>query len=512
MITNQDFKTYFNKIQSFFNRHQITVCFLYFIFGGLLTLSFAPFDFYLLAPLFIFPIFYTAIFSSPRDAARHSFFYGIGLFLSGSYWIYISVYVFGKSPIWLAIILTAALIAFMAFYFACMGWLMSRLINKDVKKIVIFGPIVWVFIEWLRGWAFSGFPWLSLGYSQIDSPLSGWAPIFGVYGISLMLLLSISGCFLAIFKNNYKLSFSIIILPWLIGYGLQTFDWTTVYGAPIKTTIVQGGIPQDKKWLSEEFATTLDIYRNTATKKSNSDLIVWPEVAIPAAIDQVKDYINSLQETISESSKTLIFGILERDFVIHEIYNSVLLLDGKRQQIYRKHHLVPFGEYFPVPDFIRNWMRLMSLPNRDFTAGSGNQGLLVTSKGVNIAAAICYENFFGAEQLHVLPDAKVLINVSNDAWFGDSIAPHQNLQMARMRAIETGRSVIRSTNNGISAFINPHGDLMKVAPQFEFAVINMDVELRDGLTPYAQMGNWPIALLFPFVVGCAIILVNRNDL
>ena len=198
MITNQDFKTYFNKIQSFFNRHQITVCFLYFIFGVLLTLSFAPFDFYLLAPLFIFPIFYTAIFSSPRDAARHSFFYGIGLFLSGSYWIYISVYVFGKSPIWLAITLTAALIAFMAFYFACMGWLMSRLINKDVKKIVIFGPIVWVFIEWLRGWAFSGFPWLSLGYSQIDSPLSGWAPIFGVYGISLMLLLSISGCFLAI--------------------------------------------------------------------------------------------------------------------------------------------------------------------------------------------------------------------------------------------------------------------------------------------------------------------------
>jgi apolipoprotein N-acyltransferase len=196
----------------------------------------------------------------------------------------------------------------------------------------------------------------------------------------------------------------------------------------------------------------------------------------------------------------LLFGILERDFVAEKVFNSVVSIGAEGRQIYRKRHLVPFGEYFPVPDFVREWMRLMNLPYSDIASGEEEQPLLRMPDGILISVAICYEDAYATEQLYALPDAGILVNVSNDAWFGDSIAPHQHLQIARMRALEAGRTVVRATNNGISAFIGPDGKLLATGNQFEYVAMTREVQPRQGLTPFARAGNWPVVTLAGLIV------------
>jgi apolipoprotein N-acyltransferase len=284
---------------------------------------------------------------------------------------------------------------------------------------------------------------------------------------------------------------------------LRTMEWTEPVGEPVITTIVQGGVPQEDKWAAKQFGPTVKLYQDALAAAEESTLVVWPEVAIPTFIGMGDDYPRLLQEDMRARGKSLVMGLLEQDRSTDLVYNSVLLLDGERQQIYRKRHLVPFGEYFPVPDFVREWMRLLKLPNKDISAGSAKQPVLVAADGTKMGVAICYEDAYGAEQLYALPEATVMINVSNDGWFGKSIAAFQHLQIARMRALEVGRWVVRATNNGMSAFIGPGGELLAVAPQFEFATLDLAIQPRAGLTPYARMGNVAILLpLFMLVVWC----------
>ncbi len=470
--------------------------------GAALTLTFAPFGYYLLAPVLALPVFLTALYSTPRRAARHAFFFGFGLFLSGTYWIYVSVHVFGQAPLWIAMLLMFGLVLIMAAYCAAVGWAIARLSDGNPWRLALVGPAVWVLIEWLRGWVLSGFPWLSFGYGQIDSPLAGWAPVIGIYGVSWMVLVSASGAVPLVAKSGSRIAAVIlIVMPWLTGYALQSQSWTSPSGVPVRTTIVQGGVSQDRKWLDEQFVPTLNLYRDALLDAVDSPLVVWPEVAIPAVMNRVESYLQVLQRDLKPRGQTLAMGILEPHANGRQVYNSVLLLDGERRQTYRKRHLVPFGEYFPVPDFVRSWMRMMSLPNNDMQAGAAEQALLVAADGTRLAAAICYEDAYGAEQLYALPDAEILINVSNDAWFGETIAPHQHLQVARMRALEAGRWVVRATNNGISAFIGPAGELLQTAPQFRFATLTATVERRSGLTPYAFTGNTPLIALLASIVA-----------
>lgn len=486
-------------LQCLHDDRPVIVALVLFVLGALLTLSFAPFNLYLLAPVLAVPVLLCSLFLNPRSAARCAFWFGFGLFLSGTYWLYVSVHVIGMAPLWIAVPLMLGLVLIMATYFALTGWLMSRLIGGDPMRLIVVGPAVWVLVEWLRGWFLSGFPWLSLGYSQVDSPLAGWAPLLGVYGVSWVLLLSAGGMVLAITRRRYPLALTLVLLPWLLGEGLRSQQWTHPVGEPIVASIIQGGVPQERKWLPEQFAPTLEIYHNALISEQNSTLVVWPEVALPSLIDLDNPYLSVLQDDARARGRTLILGILENDPAERSIFNSVLLLDGESQQVYRKRHLVPFGEYFPVPDFMREWMRLLSLPNNDISAGGAKQPILVAADGVRIGVAICYEDAYGAEQLYALPDATLLVNVSNDGWFGDSIAPHQHLQIARMRAIESGRWVIRATNNGVSAFIAADGKIAAVAPQFEFATLVWAVQPRTGLTPYARTGNWSVILPLCFI-------------
>ena len=476
-----------------------------FVLGCLMTTAFAPFGLSLLVPVLLLPLLYVYLSVSPRDAGWLSFCFGFGLFLSGTYWIYISVVVFGEAPAWIALVLMLGLVLIMSAWLFFAGWLISRFAAGEPWLLLLVAPATWVVIEWLRGWMFTGFPWLAVGYSQVDTPLAGWAPVVGVYGVSFMAVLATTAILVAILTEGRQraIAIAVVVLPLLGGGMLRFVEWTEPKGSPVESTIVQAGISQAEKWLPERLRPTLDFYREAAARAEGSELVVWPEVAIPALDDRVEPYIEALQADTRGSARSILFGILERDESRGEarIYNSVMLVSGDRRQSYRKRHLVPFGEYFPVPARVREWMRMMSLPHNDLAAGADVQPLLEAGNGEKLAVAICYEDAYGAEQLYALPDATLLINVSNDAWFGDSIAPHQHLEIARMRSLEVGRAAIRATNTGVSAFISHTGKVLDSGPQFEPVTLTMAVQPRTGSTPYARTGNLPVIGLCLLVIA-----------
>jgi len=462
-----------------------------------MSLGFAPFGWSLLAPLLVVPLLYICMTVSPRDAGSHAFWFGLGMFLAGTYWIYISVHVFGNAALWIALLLMVGLAIVMAIFLWIAGWLISHLSKGESWLMLFVAPAAWVLIEWLRGWVLTGFPWLALGYGQIDTPLAGWAPVLGVYGVSFMLMVSTTALIVVLMSTGAQrlVGLFVVVLPWLLGGLLLLADWTEPAGKPIRTTIVQAGVSQDKKWDRDQLRPIMEFYRQSTLKVADSEIIVWPEVAIPALDDRVGPYLDLVERDLGRNKQSLVFGILERSFedgAEERVYNSVMILGGSRRQAYRKRHLVPFGEYFPVPASVREWMKMQNLPHSDLAAGEDVQPLLVAANGAKLAVAICYEDAYGAEQLYALPEADLLINVSNDAWFGDSIAPHQHLEIARMRALEVGRNAIRSTNTGISAFIGADGKLLDTGKQFEPQLMTAEIEPRRGMTPYARGGNQPI--------------------
>ena len=479
---------------------------IFFLLGCLTTLAFEPFGLSLLVPLVLVPFLYVCLTNSPRDSARHGFWFGFGLFLSGTYWIYISVVVFGQAPVWIALFLMIGLVLIMSVYFWLTAWLISRLAHGEPWYLFVVAPAAWVIVEWARGWLFTGFPWMALGYSQIDTALAGWAPVLGVYGVSALIVLSAAALLVAIMTRGRQQIVAIVLVltPALTGAILKAVDWTEPVGEALTATIIQGGVSQDRKWLQEEFEPTLRHYRDETIKAASSDIVLWPEVAIPALDDQVESYIQALESIARIGEQTILFGILERRTertIEPKVHNSIIAVNGIDRQVYRKRHLVPFGEYFPVPPSVREWMAMLSLPHKDLSAGDDEQPLIKTLDGTTLTAAICYEDAYAAEMLYALPDAQILINVSNDAWFGDSIAPHQHLQIARMRSLEMGRYTIRAANTGISAFIGPRGKVHESGPQFTAVTMTREVQPMQGATPYVAAGNWPILLISWVVLG-----------
>ena len=469
-----------------------------FLAGAATTLAFAPFGLSFIVPLLLLPLFYVFLTVAPRDAAAHAFWFGFGLFLTGTYWIYISVHVFGNAALWIAILLMVGLALIMATILALAGWLSSRLSQGEPWQLLLIAPAAWVFAEWLRGWILTGFPWMALGYGQIDNGFAGWAPVFGVYGVSFMVALVASAIIAATMAPTARgriVGIVVIVAPWLVGSILTAIDWTEPDGEPLRASIVQAGVSQDKKWDRDQLRPIMEHYQSATLSVGDSDLVLWPEVAIPALNDQVENFIARVESDARANGQTVMFGILERSYdrsVEGRIFNSVMLVGTEERQFYRKRHLVPFGEYFPVPPSVREWMKMQNLPHSDLAKGDAVQPLLTGVDGTQYGVAICYEDAYASEMAYALPEAGILVNVSNDAWFGDSIAPHQHLEIARMRSLEFGRAAVRSTNTGISAFIDADGSLLQTGKQFAPELMTMDLQPRRGATPYAAAGNWPI--------------------
>ncbi len=479
--------------------------------GFAAVLAFAPFDQAWIAPFSVAALFWAWTVLPPRRAATAGFLFGVGLFLGGTYWTFISIRIFGQAPILLAVFLMLGLVAIMAAYYAGVGYVARRwMFPGRGAALMLLWPAAWVLSEWLRGWVLSGFPWLSLGYSQIDTPLAGFAPVLGVFGVSLAVAQS-GGAILMLRPTALRASTGAVLLLgvlWGGGSLLGHAGWTTAVGPPVTVSLIQGAVSQDRKWLPEERLPTLSLYRELTEQELGRNLIVLPEAAIPLLMHRAGGYLSALGEAARERGSEIVLGILRRGEDDGPVYNSIVVL-GRTPQIYDKRHLVPFGEYFPVPGFVRDWMRMLSLPYSDLGVGRASQPPLQTHFAA-LAPSICYEDVFGEEMLTFLPEAGLLVNVSNDAWFGDSIAPHQHLQIARMRALEAGRYMLRATNTGVSAVIDERGAVIARSPQFEVSVLRAEVTKRQGATPFVRVGNHAVVALSLLLVGAGFALGQRR--
>ncbi len=475
--------------------------------GALLNLAFAPCGWWPLAILCPAALF-TLIRGLPaRAAAWTGAAFGAGLFSCGTYWLYTAIHGFGQAPVWLTLFLQAALVAIMAAYTAALGYLANRLFAAGAWRDWLVLPASWVLLEWLRSWLFSGFPWLGLGYAFIDSPLAGWAPVFGVFGVTAAAAFAATAlCILALPRTPAPqriAAAALLVLLCVAPMLLSRIAWTQASGEPFPVAVVQGAVPQDQKWQASNREATITRYSELTAQSWGARLIVWPEAALPLLANDLTDYLDALQAAGRAHHADFAVGLVNYDPRTRGYYNGIRVLSDAGDGWYYKRHLVPFGEYFPVPAFVRSWMRLMSLPYDDFTAGGARQPTLHAA-GQALGLTICYEDAFGSSQLASLRTATLLINVTNNAWFGDSTAPHQHLQISRMRALEAGRFLIRSTNDGITAVIGPHGAVVARLPQFEEAVLHAEVLPLTGLTPYARFGNTPVVQGALALMGVAV--------
>jgi apolipoprotein N-acyltransferase len=462
--------------------------------GAALSFAFAPFDLWplaMLAPAALFALWQGA---APRRAAALGFLFGAGTFGAGTWWLYISIHGFGQAPVWLTLVLIVALVAIMAAWQALLGYLAARLLPAAGALRWLAGlPALWLLVEWWRGWFLSGFPWLSLGYSQTDTWLAALAPIGGVYLLGAVLALQAGALVALVLGGGRVRALALVALlgPWAAALALRAVAWTEPEGAPVSVAVAQGAVPQDEKWQLDNREPTRELYRGLTERVLGTRLIVWPEAAVPELANDVQDYLKQVYAAGHEHGSDILMGALRADG--DDYYNSILAL-GDTVAFYDKRHLVPFAEYFPVPGFVRRWLRLLSLPYSDFRRGRRAQPALEVG-GLKVAATICYEDAFGAEQLAVLRSANVLVNVTNDAWFGRSPARFQHFQIGRMRALESGRYLVRAANDGVSAVVGPRGEVLARAAEYRPTVLQGTVRPMGGLTPYARAGNAPVVAL-----------------
>jgi apolipoprotein N-acyltransferase len=471
--------------------------------GALLGLSFAPTGWWPLAILCPALLVYSWDGATPRRAAVLGFWFNAGTFSVGTYWLYISLRLIGNAPIPLALLLMAALVAIMGAYHALLGWTVAKYLpSRGAVRWLIAIPGAWLLIEWFRSWFLSGFGWLALGYAHTDNWLGGLAPVIGQYGLGWLTLL-LAGAVVALLlgaKRARIVAGAVMIVTAATSFAVRDLEWTRPSGKPISVAVVQGAIPQDEKWITDNLPKILDTFETLTVQAHGADLIVWPESTIPDLINYHVDYIRNVYQAASASGSSLVMGAIRAESNEktgeEEVFNSVLVWDRATPGVgfYDKHHLVPFSEFFPVPGFIRKWLKLMSLPYSDFNRGDAVQ-LPLDAAGQKISIGICYEDAYGATLLPGMKTATMLVNVTNDAWFGHSTARYQHLQISRLRAWETGRPMVRAANDGVSAVIGAQGEILARAPEYEANVMRAQLQPRTGLTPYARTGNWPVVCL-----------------
>ena len=476
--------------------------------GAVSVLAFAPSGVFPLAPIALGALFFLLRQTdSPRTGALYGWAFGSGLFLAGVSWVYVSLSTFGGMPAWLAGLATLLFCLFLALYPALAGGLTVCLRSKKPPLDALAFAALWTLAEWLRGWLLTGFPWLAAGYAQSPpSPLAGYAPLVGAYGLSFLsaLLGALGARALAAARaRRFKTAGAVLLACTTLLLGgqlLRGVAWTTPHGEPLRVALLQGNVPQDLKWRPETYDASLRTYYQLALEHP-AQLTILPETALPAFYDRLPPaYLDALAGLARRQDGDLLLGVPTGNSARYA--NSVISLGRSPAQRYDKHHLVPFGEF--VPPGFRWFMAQANIPMSDFTPGAASQPALAVA-GQRVAANICYEDAFGEEIARAVPQATLLANVSNVAWFGDSLAPQQHLQIARLRALETGRTMLRATNTGMTAIVAPNGAVLAALPPFTRGALTGEAQGYTGVTPYVRWGNAPlIVLLSVFVAGLAV--------
>jgi len=469
------------------------------IAGAILPLSFSPFHYYPLAIVSLVLLFASWQNASAKQAAWRGFLFGVGMFGVGVSWIYVAIHDFGQASVLLAGLLTGLFVCFLALYLAALAWLIKQFCGSVLTSfdMVLLLPVTWLGFELFKAWFLTGFPWLELGISQIDGPLAGYTPVLGVLGVSWLVALT-AGLLLTLLQTRRWWLAIPVIAIWTGGSALQSYQWTTPKGDAIKVSLIQGNIPQEIKWNPEQLFKTLALYQARTEQNWDSDLVVWPENAVTIFHHQAKEYfLDPLAELARNNDTDILLGLPVKQQDSRGYFNSMMLL-GKEEGFYHKRHLVPFGDYVPL-EWLRGLIQFFNLPMSSFISGDDGQTLLHAA-GHDIGISICYEDAFSSEVLATVPQASILVNATNNAWYGDSFAPHQHLQISQNRALETGRPVLRTTTNGISALINFDGQLIGQTAQFEEAVLSGEVQPRQGATAYVSYGRMPILLISLFML------------
>ncbi|MDF1796800.1 MAG: apolipoprotein N-acyltransferase [Coxiellaceae bacterium] len=459
--------------------------------GAITVFAYAPFNLWPLAILCLVLQLFFFVTSTYKHAFWQGWLYGIGYFALGASWVFISLHRFGGASVFLSVVLTALLILGMGLYYGLAAYIMRRWLHRNftINCLCAF-PTMWVLAEWTRGHWFTGFPWLMLGYTQTTGPLSGYAAILGVYGITLLLCLTAGAitCFLfRLPERSYIWAIVILAAIWLGAIILEDIYWTHPEGSPLQVSIVQGNIPQKDKWNPELAGDIIDTYIRMTKPHLNSQLIVWPEAAVTALPQQAEPLLMPLREQAIAHNSSILYGIPLYDAHLGRYYNGALLM-GRNGGTYQKRHLVPFGEFFPMKNAFSWIYDEMAIPLSDLSEGPKQQRLLQTD-GIFIAPYICYEIAFPSEVANRLDNANIITVLTDDSWFGDSLASPQHIQMAQMRAEETGRYVIFASNTGPSVLIDAQGTITAEAPQNQQAVLTGEVTPMTGTTPYLISTN-----------------------
>jgi apolipoprotein N-acyltransferase len=484
--------------------------------GALTVAGFAPLYLYALPVVTLALLLWLwRAADSPKRAEAIGWWFGLGFFLTGVSWVYVSLNTFGAMPAPLAAFFTLLFCAFLALFPAIAGYCSKALHVPTWVQLAVIAPAAWTLTEWVRGWIFTGFPWLAVGYSQVPgSPLAGYAPLSGIFAVSLATVASAGLLALAAGSMRAKprmlAPLAALALLWIVGYGLKHVAWTEPAGEPVEVTLLQGNIPQEVKWTAEGLRTTLNRYRNLALA-SKAKLIVFPETAIPLFLRDIPaEYLADIADHARHNGGDALIGVPEQ-LASGDYYNSVISLGVSPIQAYRKSHLVPFGEFIPVRPVLGWIVSVLAIPLQDFSRGAVDQQPLAVA-GQRVALNICYEDAFGEEIIRQLPQATLLVNVSNVAWFGRSIAPYQHLQISQARSLETGRYMLRATNTGMTGVVDQRGNVLEVAPQFSTAAVAASVQGYSGATPYVRIGNWGVLAVCVFALAAALWYSRRQRL
>lgn len=469
--------------------------------GALITASHAPYNLWPLSLLGLVLFGYCLKNTSVKQAIALGFLCGLALFGTGVHWVYVAISNFGNSSNILAAILTSLFVVGLACIFAAPFYLYGRFLSHTAMGQTLGFAALWVLGEWVRGWLFTGFPWLYVGYAQIDTPLSGYAPLFGIYGVSLATTLTASIAIAALsYCQNpakkpaiYGFLLGALTTLWLAGASLQTLQWTQQKQHSISVGLMQPNIAQEHKWEPEYFDQTLETFSRLSLPLWEQDWVIWPEAAIPYTYHQAKTLLTQLDEFARARGTVFITGIIYDDYSTYQYYNAIIA-KGAGGGEYFKQRLVPFGEYVPFEKQLRGLINFFNLPTSIIHVGPFNKNGL-NANGVLVGAAICYEIVYPDLIANIAQQKDVLLTISNDAWFGDSDGPLQHFAMARMRAKETGRYVIRATNNGLSGIIDPTGKITLQGGQFIEQSLKGEVFRMAGSTPFMVWKSWPIVLL-----------------
>jgi apolipoprotein N-acyltransferase len=465
----------------------LTPIFLSLASGAAAVFGFAPFE--------VFPVLLVALAvlthlwvraERARDAFLTGYLFGLGFFLAGVSWIYVSLHRYGGLPAPLAAFATFLFCALLALFPALAGWLQAKVRAAPAARALLVIPGLWTLAEWVRSWFLTGFPWLSAGYAAIDWPLAGFAPLGGVFLVSLAVVSCAGLLWLMATRRSFLAAAALFASVGAGGALLGSIRWTDPEGGPVSVALLQGNIPQDLKFDPARYARTLDTYARLADG-SSARLIVLPETAVPRFLDRVDPaYLDRLERVARRNAGDLLLGVPVQAAPA-QYFNSVVSLGVSPRQAYHKVHLVPLGEFVP-PGF--GWIvRALQIPLSDFSRGAQSQRPLAVA-GQRVAVNVCYEDAFGAEIARQLPEATLLVNVSNVAWFGDSLAPAQHLQIARMRALETGRMLLAATNSGVTAAIDRDARVIARLPPFTEGRLEAEARGYSGATPYVRLGDW----------------------